>query len=115
MTRVSDDLNAHLLEAVDKALQLFGEANKSAIYSAFEKKCEIRRDKIPERLEDFHKTLEEIFGATATDVIDKMIIREFHSRIGSDFEEVKGWKLIDCLNGLRRLNEPVENGEKRTI
>ena len=103
MTRGFDDFNAHLLGAVDKALQLFGEANKSAIYSAFEKTCQIRREKIPERLEDFHKTLEGIFGVTATDLIDKIIVREFYSRIGLDLKEVKSWKLIDCFNEAKKI------------
>ena len=37
------------------ATQLFGEANKSVICSILEKKHEIRREKIPERLEEESK------------------------------------------------------------
>ncbi len=92
-----------LLEAIDKALQLFGEANKSTIYSVFERKCQIRRDKIPERLEDFHKTLEGIFGATATDLIDKTIVKEFYNKIGLELKELESWKLIDCFDEARKI------------
>ena len=51
-----------LLRAIDDALLVPGEIVRVAIYDRIEKNCKIRREEIPEKLELFHKAVEQLMG-----------------------------------------------------
>lgn len=54
-----------LLETIDEALSSLGETQKTAIYHHLEKTFNIKRQEIPEKVDDFSSALERLFGLGA--------------------------------------------------
>jgi len=91
-----------LLEAVDSGLQVLGESVSYVIYHHVERNSSLRREEIPDRLEDFHKGLESRFGAGAR-VIERIIADRLYSKLGLKFEELEGQTLVDYVNGAKKV------------
>src|SRR4030067_1543066 len=70
-----------LLEAIDDALSVYGEETKSAIYVYLERALGIPKRKIPARIDEFSKGLEDLFGIGSKSV-EILIIKNLHSKIG---------------------------------
>jgi hypothetical protein len=81
------------VEAVDEALASLGDSAKQAIYFHLENKFEIRRNQIPERVEDFADGLEKIFGVGAQ-FLEILIMKKLHERVGQPLEWDKSKELI---------------------
>jgi len=86
-----------LLDAVDRGLTALGESVMESIYYHLEKTYSISRDEIPDRLEDFSSGLGRMFGAGGK-VMEKIIVEELHSRLGSKPEEKAGRSFVDHVN-----------------
>lgn len=72
-----------LLEAIDEAFSTMGNSVREALYFCLEKEFKISRTSIPEKLEDFARALEKIFGMGAK-LIENWIIRILNEKsIGS--------------------------------
>ncbi len=61
----------------------------------------LRLEEIPERLEDFHRALESLFGAGAL-VIEKLIASKLYSHLDLRFEEHENWTLIDYVKDAKK-------------
>jgi hypothetical protein len=85
-----------LLDAVDDALLIFGEAVRAAIYDCIEERYQIRREEIPDRLEAFHRALEELLGKN-WETVKRLIVENLYSRLDLEFTEQEGWTLADYL------------------
>jgi hypothetical protein len=59
------DFEKVVTEAVDEGLSSLGDSSKQAIYFHLEKSFNIKRQEIPNRIEDFTNALEKIFGLGA--------------------------------------------------
>jgi hypothetical protein len=57
--------NKLLLEAIDEALSFLGESSKTAIYYHLETVFNIKKQEIPNRVDDFSRALERLFGLGA--------------------------------------------------
>lgn len=90
-----------LLEATDSGLQVLGESVRYVIYHHVERNSSLRREEIPERLKDFHKALESLFGAGAR-VIERIVADRLYGKLGLKFEEHEGWTLVDYVNNAKR-------------
>jgi len=90
-----------LLEAVDEALLALGDSVKQAIYWQLENKYNIKRNEIPNKLNEFNKALEEIFGFGAK-ILEKLIIKSFYRRINLNFEEQIEQSLIKYIEYARK-------------
>lgn len=90
-----------LLEAVDKGLLVSGEIARIAIYERIEKSYQVRREEMPEKLETFHKALEDLFG-TGAKLIEKVIARNLYSSWGLNFTEHEDWTLADYVNNMKK-------------
>ncbi|MBS7651062.1 MAG: hypothetical protein QXK72_00915 [Candidatus Bathyarchaeia archaeon] len=91
-----------LLEAIDDGLLVLGEIARQALYSHIERRYQVKRDEIPNRLEVLHETLESVFGAASTRVIERLIVKTLCSRIGSEFIEHENWTLLEYVEDLRK-------------
>ena len=70
-----------LLEAIDESMvHILGETATQAIYFHLEQKHHLKREDVPDNLEDFQFTLERIFGIGAL-VIEKRIMENLYSRL----------------------------------
>jgi sulfur relay (sulfurtransferase) DsrF/TusC family protein len=73
------------LEAVDEALASLGDSAKQAIYFHLESKFEIKRNQIPESVEDFADGLGKIFGVGAQ-FLEILIMKKLYERVGQPLE-----------------------------
>jgi hypothetical protein len=86
-----------LLEAVDYGLNVLGDIVRTAIYRHLQHHHKLERTSIPERLEDFHRALEELFGLSAARV-ETLIAKALYQRCGLHFTKVHGWTLVEYAN-----------------
>jgi len=94
-----DDL---LLSVVDETLeQIFKGAGAKVIYKFMENKCHLRREEIAEKPEVFSAGLERLLGS-AGPVVEKMILRNLHSKLRLRFVERKGYGFSDYVKELRK-------------
>jgi len=59
------DFKELLLEAVDDGLSLLGDCSKQALYCYLENSLKIKKQEIPDKIEEFSDTIEKIFGHSA--------------------------------------------------
>ena len=93
----SVELEETLLQAVDEALLVPGEIVRTAIYERIERSYQLRREEIPEKVETFHRALQELLGVGGK-VMEKLIVRNLYRRLGLSFENHDGWTLVDYVN-----------------
>jgi hypothetical protein len=87
-----------LLEAVDAGLLVPGEIVRTAIYERIERSYRVKREEILEKLETFHEALQDLLGASASKVMEKLIARNLYSRLELNFRQHDGWTLVDYVN-----------------
>jgi len=93
-----DDL---LLSAVDETLkQVFREEGVKVIYDYLENKCHLRREQIFEKPQVFSADLERLL-ASASLVIEKMVLKNLFSKLELEFEERQGYEFLDYIRELR--------------
>jgi hypothetical protein len=93
----SGDVADSLVQAVDEALLVPGEIVRTAIYERIERSYQLRREEIPEKLEVFHRALQQLLGA-GDKVMEMLIARYLYRRLGLSFERHDGWTLVDYVN-----------------
>jgi len=74
-----------LLEAVDEALSSLGDSVKQAIYFHLEETFKIKKQEIPDRIEEFTNAIEEIFGLGAK-LLEIRIMTSFYEKDGHMFK-----------------------------
>ena len=74
-----------LLEAVDEALSSLGDSSKHAIYFYLEKTFTIKKQDIPNKIEEFTSAIEKIFGHGAK-ILEIQIMKHLYEKVGNDFE-----------------------------
>jgi len=88
-----DEFRRLLLESVEDGIRgVLGELPLQTLYYSLEKNDQIRRDEIPERLEDFQSALTRMLGAGAP-VIMRVIARNLHSRLEIPYHREEGYDL----------------------
>ena len=92
-----------ILEAVDDGLLVLGESARHALYYQIEKRFGINREEIPNRIDDFHKALENLFGPPCK-ILEKIIVKELYTKLGLQFKERKSWTLADYFEEIKKSN-----------
>jgi archaellum biogenesis ATPase FlaH len=90
-----------LLHAIDNGLLALGEIVRDTIYDRFERKCQLKREEIPEKLDLFHKALQGMLGAGAK-VIETQIAKSFDSSLGIEFTDNVNWTIVDYFSSAKR-------------
>jgi hypothetical protein len=91
-----------LLNAVDETLkEVFKEAGAEVVYSFLGNQCHLKREEIGEKPGDFSAGLERLL-VSAAPMIEKLILRNFCSKLRLEFEEEEGYRLSDYLKELRK-------------
>jgi len=85
-----------LVEAVDYGLLAPGEIVRATICEHIERRYHIKREQIPEKLDAFHKALQELMG-TGANVVRRLIAKNLYRRLGLDFKEHENWTLLDYV------------------
>ena len=79
------EFNRLLLEAVDEGLSMLGESSKQAIYFHLEKRFDIKKQEIPNKIEVFANAIEKIFGLGAN-FLEILIMKRLYERLGRSFK-----------------------------
>ena len=69
-----------LLEAIDETLSCLGESSKTATYSHLGTVFKIKKEEIPNRIDDFSKALESLFGLGAK-VLETMFMKILYDKV----------------------------------
>jgi len=94
------DFDKLLLEAIDEGLSSLGESSKKAIYFHLERKFNIDKQEIPDRVKDFAGAIKEIFGLGG-DVIEITIMERLYEKVGRDIE----WRGSEDLTFTKYVTE----------
>jgi hypothetical protein len=81
-----------LLEAIDEGFSFLGESPKPAIYFYLEKTCNIKRQDIPYKIEEFTEAIEKMFGAGAK-IVEIKIMKILFKKVGCDLNHY--WQQTD--------------------
>jgi hypothetical protein len=73
-------LETTIMTAVDDSLCSFGDSFKQVIYFQLENTFHIKKQEIPQRIDEFAAALEEIFGIGAT-LIEMKILKTLHDQV----------------------------------
>jgi KaiC/GvpD/RAD55 family RecA-like ATPase len=90
-----------LLQAIDNGLLALGEIVRDTLYDRFDKKYQLKREEIPEKLDSFHKALQVMLGAGAR-IIETQIAKGLASRLDLDFTENVDWTIVDYFDLAKR-------------
>jgi hypothetical protein len=99
-----------LAQALDDGLSVPGEIVRTAIYDRIEKSYGLKREDIPEKLEVFHRALEDLMGESAK-VMEKLIAKKLCSHLGLDFAHHDGWTLVEYVNHAREVKRDDSRSE----
>jgi len=106
-SKLSKEFNQLVLEAVDEALSILGdEPVKRAFYYHLEKRAKIKCSEIPERLQEFHKALHQLFNGGAC-ILERRISRNLYRRLGLELRANDGRNLADYVNEARIMYESL--------
>ncbi len=93
--------DAMLLEVMDETLeQIFKGVGVGVIHASFEKNFQLKREEIVKNPDRFSAGLERLLGSAAV-VIEKLIIKNLHRKIGFDYVETEDFQFSDSVNELR--------------
>lgn len=100
------DFQKLVLDAVDDAFSSLGDSAKQSIYFHLENRFMIKRDEIPNRLEDFEGGIERIFGAGAR-FLQILIMKKLHERVEPKkkvlkWDEEKEFNLAEYVRAARK-------------
>jgi len=87
---------------VDETLeQVFKKDSTKIIFDYIKTKCHLKREEIAEKPEVFSDGLERLLGSGAP-VIEKLILKNLHCKLGLKFREKKGYEFSDYIEELRK-------------
>ena len=100
MTEVTSIEDA-LLHAIDNGLSALGEIVRDTIYDRFDRKYQLKREEIPEKLDIFQKALQGMLGAGAK-VIETQIAKSFYRSLDIEFTDNVNWTIVDYFDSAKR-------------
>jgi hypothetical protein len=111
----NSSFNKIVLEAVDDGLSLLEDCSKKVLYFYLEKTFKIKKQDIPEKIEEFTNAIEKIFGDGAK-LLEIEIMRQLYKKVelGLEYPFEKNDLLFvdyitamrDCMNVTERVPFP---------
>jgi uncharacterized protein YdiU (UPF0061 family) len=92
-----DPFRQVLIEALDQGLLTLGESGMKAIYFHIQNITSVKREDIPDNLEEVQKGLERIFGEGAK-VIETAIVRSLWQKLGIHPNEDRDRSFVEKIN-----------------
>jgi hypothetical protein len=103
LTAPTDDFDNAVLESIDEAIgALLGQEVLDALYSNLKTKRSIKREEIPDQLPILNIVLEEHFRSSTATIV-RSIARNLYSKLGLNFINRKGYRLIDYVKDARNM------------
>jgi hypothetical protein len=104
----SAQFGSAVLGAVDDGLLVYGEVVRHALYYSVEAKHHVKREQIPDRIEEFREALVELSGYGGR-VTERLIAKSLCSRLGLEFPEHKEWSLVEYVRHAKKETEKRES------
>jgi hypothetical protein len=102
-SKSSDRFNELILEAVDDGLSLLGdEPVKRVFYYQVERRANIRREDIPQKLIAFHEALKDMFFEGAL-ILERRMARHIYETLNLAFEANNGWTISEYVQKAKLL------------
>lgn len=79
------DFKKLLLQAVDEGLASLGDSSKQAIYFHLDKNFNLKKEQIPNKLDDFAIAIESIFGMGAN-FLEILIMKQLYEKVGGNMQ-----------------------------
>jgi hypothetical protein len=83
------NFNRLLLEAVDETLSCLGESSKTATYHHLQTVFNIKKEEIPNMIDDFSRALENLFGSGAK-MLEIMFMKSLYTKVRATGKGVSG-------------------------
>lgn len=97
-----NNLDELLIKCVDEALkEIFGETATGIIYGYLRDNHSLKREEIPERLEDFERGLEKILSSGAW-VTERMALKNLYSNFGLEYRNKANYRFVDHVAKLKK-------------
>ncbi len=94
-------LDELLIKCVDEALkEIFGETGARIIYDYLQNNHSLKREEIPERLEDLERGLEKILSSGAW-VTERMALKNLYSDFGLEYRNKVSYTFVDHVAKLK--------------
>lgn len=91
-----------LIKSIDGALkEIFGETGASVIYDHLQRNHLLKREDIPERLEDFESGLKEILSSGAW-VTETIALKTLYSNFGLEYQDKANYSFLDHVAKLKK-------------
>lgn len=90
-----------LIEATDEGLEAFGEQTKNVVYYHLEREFGVRKEEIPQKLEEFDKGLKNLFGLGG-ELVETHILKNLYRRLGQTFEAIENRNFQNCIRDAER-------------
>jgi hypothetical protein len=74
-----------LLEAIDEGLSSLGDSAKQALYFHLERNFDLKKQEIPQKIEEFAEALQKILGAGAS-FLEILIMKNLYKKIGGSLD-----------------------------
>lgn len=101
-----------LLKCIDRALLILGESPRKAIYFHLEKRERVKREEIPEKLDEFIEGLRAIFGSGSF-LIEKRIVEELFKEFEIPYpHRENSHDLVESLNYVANVLVRKNKGEE---
>jgi hypothetical protein len=97
------EFNHALVEAMDEVIgEMLGRKVLKSLYTALETHYDVTKDEIPYRIETAYKILKDVFGVQGSTTISNSIVRRLYQKLGLDFEEIAGIRLMEYVEIAKR-------------
>ncbi len=106
--------NNALLAAVDYGLLALGEVVRATIYTRIEERYQVKREEIPEKLDTFHKALQELLGGGA-EILKRLIVKSLYSTLKLKLPENESWTFVEYVQNAKTqltIGEPERTDMK---
>jgi hypothetical protein len=108
-TKQTQLFNQLLLQVIDDVLTSIGNSTKNIIYLCLSNRKGISREQIPQRINDFHETLESVLGEKGVMLIEERILELLEARIRVNCSvKLKSASVGECVVF---LSQHFENAE----
>jgi CRISPR/Cas system endoribonuclease Cas6 (RAMP superfamily) len=94
----TSELDRLLVESLDESFAaILGEIPKKTLFDFLEKNRAITKNRIPEKLNEFTTAMETVFGATASKVLESIVVKGLYSKLALTYIERPDWRLLDYM------------------
>jgi len=98
MANTDQEFRNLLLESVDEALSILGETSKDAVFFFIKEKFGLRKEEIPQNLENFSNALRIIFGDTGCFFLEEQILNRLYTRLGLIYTKRPKQRFSECIS-----------------